>query len=145
MAEAAPAKRGTTRTKARKRALDILFEADLRELPATEILADHTEWADPAVRPFSAELVTGVAHSISRLDAELARHLPEGWSVERMPRVDRNLARIAAYEILDMQTDPAVVLAECLTLATELSTDESPAFLNGVLGALVRVKRPESE
>ena len=73
MAEAAPANRGTTRTKARKRALDILFEADLRELPATEILADHTEWADPAVRPFSAELVTGVAHSISRLDAELDR------------------------------------------------------------------------
>ncbi|PFG16720.1 NusB antitermination factor [Propionicimonas paludicola] len=145
MAEAAPTKRGTTRTKARKRALDILFEADLRELPAAQILADHTEWADPAVRPFSAELVTGVTNSVSALDAALAKHLPDGWSVERMPRVDRNLARLAAFEILHTDTDPAIVLAECLTLATELSTDESPAFLNGVLGALVRTTRPESE
>jgi len=145
VAEAAPTKRGTTRTKARKRALDILFEADLRELAPSEILADHTEWADPAVRPFTAELVTGVANSVSALDAELAKHLPDGWSVERMPRVDRNLARLAAFEILHTQTDPAIVLTECLTLATELSTDESPAFLNGVLGALVRTTRPESE
>ena len=145
MAEAAPTKRGTTRTKARKRALDILFEADLRELPAAQILADQTEWADPAVRPFSAELVTGVTNSVSALDAALAKHLPDGWSVERMPRVDRNLARLAAFEILHTDTDPAIVLAECLTLATELSTDESPAFLNGVLGALVRTTRPESE
>lgn len=145
MAEAAATKRGTTRTKARKRALDILFEADLRELPATTILADHTQWADPAVRPFTAELVTGVANSVSALDAELAKHLPDGWSVDRMPRVDRNLARLAAFEILHTQIDPAIVLAECMTLATELSTDDSPAFLNGVLGALVRSTRPESE
>ncbi len=145
MAEAAATKRGTTRTKARKRALDILFEADLRELPATTILADHTQWADPAVRPFTAELVTGVANSVSALDAELAKYLPDGWSVDRMPRVDRNLARLAAFEILHTQIDPAIVLAECMTLATELSTDDSPAFLNGVLGALVRSTRPESE
>jgi len=145
VAEAAPTKRGTTRTKARKRALDILFEADLRELPVDTILADHTQWADPAVRPFTAELVTGVATSVSALDAELGRHLPDGWSVDRMPRVDRNLARLAAFEILYTQTDPAIVLAECLTLAGDLSTDDSPAFLNGVLGALVRSKRPESE
>lgn len=145
MAEAAPTKRGTTRTKARKRALDILFEADLREVAPLDVLADHTQWADPAVRPFTTELVSGVAGAVEQLDAEIARHLPEGWSVARMPRVDRNLARLAAFEILHTDIDPAVVLAECLTLAGELSTDESPAFLNGVLGALVRTTRPESE
>jgi N utilization substance protein B len=143
--EAAHTKRGTTRTKARKRALDILFEADLREVSALEVLADHTEWAEPAVRPFTAELVTGVTERVAELDAELGRHVPDGWSVARMPRVDRNLARLAAFEILHTSIDPAIVLAECLTLAGELSTDESPAFLNGVLGALVRSTRPESE
>jgi len=132
----------STRTKARKRALDILFEADLRQLSATEVLAAHTEQSEPPVRPFTAELVSGVVSNLSYLDALVASHLPSGWILERMPRVDRNLARLATYELTQTQMDAAIVLAECLTLAGELSTDESPAFLNGVLGAVAREVRP---
>ena len=136
------AKRVPTRTKARKRALDILFEADLRELPALEVLAAHTEAADPAVRPFTAELVEGVVANGQELDAVVGQHLPSGWTLDRMPRVDRNLARLATFEVLHTETDDAVAVAECVLLATELSTDDSPALLNGVLGAIVRGVRP---
>jgi N utilization substance protein B len=136
------ARRLPTRTKARKRALDILFEADLRALPATEVLAAHTEAADPPVRPFTAELVEGVSANATELDALVGQHLPSGWTLDRMPRVDRNLARLATFEVLHTQTDPAVAVAECVLLATELSTDDSPGLLNGVLGAVVRGSHP---
>ncbi|MCA0294067.1 MAG: transcription antitermination factor NusB [Actinobacteria bacterium] len=135
-------RRAPSRTKARKRALDILFEADLREVPALEVLAAHTAEADPAVRPFTAELVEGVIAHRDELDALVGAHLPSGWTLDRMPRVDRNLARLAAYEALHTTTDAAVAIAECLLLATELSTDDSPALLNGVLGAVVRDADP---
>ncbi len=131
-------RRAPSRTKARKRALDILFEADLRELSALEVLAAHTEEADPPVRPFTAELVEGVTTHRDELDGLVGGHLPSGWTLDRMPRVDRNLARLATFEMLHTETDPAVAIAECVQLATELSTDDSPALLNGVLGAVVR-------
>jgi N utilization substance protein B len=136
------AKRVPTRTKARKRALDILFEADLRELPVAEVLAAHTETAEPPVRPFTAELVEAVQAHRDELDALVGGHLPSGWTLSRMPRVDRNLARIATFEVLHTETDPAVAVAECVLLATELSTDDSPSLLNGVLGAIIREARP---
>jgi N utilization substance protein B len=135
-------RRAPSRTKARKRALDILFEADLRELPALEVLAAHTEEADPAVRPFTAELVEGVTAHCAELDEVIGAHLPYGWTLDRMPRVDRNLARLATFEMLHSETDPAVAIAECVLLATELSTDDSPALLNGVLGAVERATHP---
>jgi len=131
------AKRGTTRTKARKRALDILFEADLLERDVLEGLADHTERAEPPVRPFTSELVTGVVAERSELDAAISAALPTGWSLQRMPRVDRNLARLALLELRRAETDTSVVISEYVGLAAELSTDESPAFLNGLLSALV--------
>ncbi len=136
------ARRAPSRTKARKRALDILFEADLRELSPLEVLALHTDEADPPVRPFTAELVEGVTAHRAELDGLVGAHLPSGWTLGRMPRVDRNLARLATFEVLHTQTDPAVAIAECVLLATELSTDDSPALLNGVLGAIVRDARP---
>jgi transcription antitermination protein NusB len=136
--ETQPVKRGSTRTKARKRALDLLFEADLRELPAEEVLAAHTEQAEPAVRPFTATLVSGVVEHRDELDALIAAQLPDGWTLERMPRVDRNLARLAVFELTHTDTDAAVVLAEAVGLAGELSTDDSPSFLNGVLGSVSR-------
>lgn len=135
-------RRAPSRTKARKRALDILFEADLREVPALEVLAAHTAEADPPVRPFTTELVEGVTAHRDELDALVGRHLPSGWTLDRMPRVDRNLARLAAFEVLHTQTDAAVAIAECVLLATELSTDDSPALLNGVLGAVGREADP---
>lgn len=136
MAEA-PATRGSTRTKARKRALDILFEADLRALPATEVLAAHREQNEPPVRDFTAELVEGVAAHGDDIDTRIAAALTGGWTLERMPRVDRNLARLAVYEALHTDTPTDVVLSEAVSLCEQLSTDESPAFLNGVLGTVL--------
>ena len=136
--------RGSARTKARKHALDILFEADLREVPAADVLAAQGGPEDRPLRPLTAQLVNGVSEHRGELDEALARRLPADWTLVRMPRVDRNLARLAAYELLYTDTDPAVTLAECVSLATELSTDDSPAFLNGVLGALARAHRPGS-
>jgi transcription antitermination protein NusB len=133
-----PTKRGSTRTKARKRALDLLFEAELRELAPAEVLAAHTDQAEPPVRPFTATLVTGVAEHRDELDALISAQLPAGWTLDRMPRVDRALARLAVYELTHTDTDSAVVLAEAIALAGDLSTNESPAFLNGVLGSVLR-------
>lgn len=140
MAEA-PARRGTTRTKARKRALDILFEADLRERDVLERLAEHSEQAEPPVRPFTSELVTGVVAEQAELDAAIAAELSAGWSLQRMPRVDRNLARLALFELRHGDTDASVVISEYVGLAAELSTDESPAFLNGLLAAFAQAAR----
>jgi N utilization substance protein B len=131
------AKRGTTRTKARKRALDILFEADLMERDVLAGLADHTERAEPPVRPFTSELVAGVVDERAELDEAISSCLPAGWSLQRMPRVDRNLARLALFELRHGGADASIVISEYVGLAGELSTDESPAFLNGLLATLV--------
>lgn len=131
------ARRGSTRTKARKRALDILFEADLRETSVLGALESHTEQSEPPVRPFTAELVTGVERNRRQIDQYLAESLAPGWTLDRMPRVDRNLARLAIYEIVYTDIADEVALAECVGLSEELSTDSSPQFLNGLLSALL--------
>lgn len=134
---AAPAKRGSARTKARKRALDILFEADLRQVDPLVVLAAHVELDDPPVRPFTGELVEGVVMNLVTLDQIIAGSLASGWTLARMPRVDRNLARIAAYEIVHTEVSREVAVAESVALAQELSTDDSATFLNGLLRAIV--------
>jgi N utilization substance protein B len=121
---AAPAARHTsTRTKARKRALDVLFEADLRGLPVLDVLAAHVAQAEPPVRPFTEELVRGFESDRGRIDRLIAECLTGGWTLERMPRVHTDLA-------------PEVALAECVALSEDLSTDDSPVFLNGLLRAV---------
>ena len=137
MADTEPTKRGSARTKARKRALDILFEADLRELAATEVLAAHLDENDPPVREFSVTLVEGVTADLDRIDELISTNLASGWTLGRIPRVDRNLARIAVYELTHTDTSSDVVLAEAVSLCHDLSTDESPAFLNGLLASVV--------
>lgn len=129
-------KRGSTRTKARKRALDILFEADLRALPIDEILAAHVAENTPPVRDFTVSLVEGVATETDTLDALISEALATGWTLERMPRVDRNLARLALWEMRASEIDSAIIIAEYVSLADGLSTDDSATFLNGVLGRL---------
>ncbi len=129
-------KRGSTRTKARKRALDILFEADLRELPISEVLAAHVAENTPPVREFTVALVEGVAAESATIDEIIAGALASGWTLSRMPRVDRNLTRLAVYELLYTDTATEIVLAEAVALCQDLSTDDSPAFLNGLLGAV---------
>jgi N utilization substance protein B len=129
-------KRGSTRTKARKRALDILFEADLRALPISEVLAAHVAENTPPVREFTVSLVEGVAAETETLDALISGTLASGWTLARMPRVDRNLARLAVWELRAAETDSTIVIAEYVGLADGLSTDDSATFLNGVLARL---------
>jgi N utilization substance protein B len=129
----------TARRKARKRALDVLYEADLREAPLREVLASYIQRL-PVPRPehlgYAVALVEGVADHASRID-ELIASYAEGWTLERMPVVDRNLARIAVYELIyrDDIDDP-VAITEAVELARTMSTDDSPRYLNGVLGRI---------
>lgn len=128
-------RQNTGRTKARRRALDILYEADLRGRDARETLADRVAAADPPVRPFTIDLVEGVADHTAAIDDVIVAALASAsnWTIDRMPTVDRGLARIAVYEILHTDTPVAVVANEAVGLAAELSTDGSPAFLNALL------------
>lgn len=126
----------SARRKARKRALDVLFEADLRGSEPTGLLAERVAAADPPVAPYARELVAGVVEHVAEIDALIAAHARD-WTLDRMPGVDRALLRIAAYEILHRPEVPdAVAIDEAVELAKSLSTDESPGFINGVLGAI---------
>jgi N utilization substance protein B len=131
----------SARSKARKRALDVLFEADLRGLDAVTVLADRLAAAsDPPVPAYAVELVEGVVEHRPRID-ELLSSYAEGWTLERMPGVDRAVLRIGVYELLWRDDVPdAVAIDEAVELAKSLSTDESPRFVNGVLGRIVLVK-----
>jgi len=125
------------RTKARKRALDILFEADQRDLEAAGVLAERVRRADPPVPEYTVEIVEGVGAHLERIDELLATYA-QGWSVDRMPGVDRALLRLSAWELLWNDDVPdAVAIDEAVELAHSLSTDESPAFVNGLLARLL--------
>ncbi|HET7399497.1 MAG TPA: transcription antitermination factor NusB [Intrasporangium sp.] len=130
------------RTKARTRALDILFEADQRGLNAETLLDERL--GDPESRaannPYTAVLVRGVVSRWNDINSALTDY-SQGWTLGRMPAVDRAILRLGAWEILwnDEIPDP-VAISEAVALATELSTDESPAFVNGLLGRLSEVK-----
>ena len=128
------------RTKARKRALDVLFESELRGAPVGGTLADRRDDPDTALNLYTITLVEGVAEHRERID-ELLETYAEGWSLERMPAVDRNLLRLAVYEIWYADDVPdSVAVSEAVQLASQLSTEESPAFVNGLLARLVHLK-----
>jgi N utilization substance protein B len=129
--------RGSARTKARKRALDILFEADLRGVDALQVLAGHTERDAPPVRPLTSTIVEGVALRQAEIDQVIAECLASDWTLDRMPRVDRCLARIAVWEISAPEAQPEVAVQQAVLLAQELSTEESAAFINGVLAKVL--------
>jgi transcription antitermination protein NusB len=130
----------STRSKARKRALDILFEAELRDTDPVTTLEERAADANPPVREYTAELVRGVAAHTAEIDARISACLASGWTLPRMPRVDRNALRIAVFEIDYGQVPDAVAVAEAVQLVSELSTEESPAFVNGVLRAVTTSK-----
>ncbi len=128
------------RTKARKRALDILFESDVRGLPLGSILAERVAAAEQPLNPYVSELVDGVVAHQRRID-DLLETYSVGWTIDRMPAVDRNLLRIGVYELLYRDDIPDVVaVSQAVDIATELSTDESPAFVNGLLGRIMALK-----
>ncbi len=128
---------GSTRRKARKRALDILFEAELRGRTVLDTLAERTGDADPPIRDFTTALVRGVVDHQAAIDARIAGCLAAGWTLPRMPRVDRNAIRLAVFEIDYTDVPNAVAVSEAVHLVSELSTDDSPSFVNGVLGAVI--------
>ena len=126
------------RSKARKRAVDLLYEADLRGTDALATLAERVALAEPPVNPYTAELVEGVVAHRERID-ELLGSYAEGWTVERMPGVDRAVLRLGVFELLWRPEVPdAVAIDEAVELAKTLSTDESPRFVNGVLARVLR-------
>jgi transcription antitermination protein NusB len=128
------------RSKARKRALDILFEAEARGEPVLALLAERAAAADPPVSEYAADLVRGVHEHAAQIDDLLAKN-SASWPLERMPAVDRNVLRIGTYELLWRDQVPdAVAISEAVALAGDLSTDDSPAFVNGLLGRLLQLK-----
>jgi N utilization substance protein B len=130
------------RTKARTRALDILFEADQRGLNAETLLDERLgdRESRAANNPYTAELVRGVVGHWNDINAALTDY-SQGWTLERMPAVDRAILRLGAWEVLwNSEIPDAVAISEAVALATELSTDESPTFVNGLLGRIAEVK-----
>jgi N utilization substance protein B len=128
------------RSKARKRALDLLYASDVRAESATDALDRAIAEGDGPPNPYTASLVRGVTEHLGRIDEVLASY-SEGWTLERMPAVDRNVLRLGIYELLYVDDVPdAVAVSEAMALVRDLSTDESPQFVNGILGAVVRNK-----
>ncbi|WP_426566863.1 transcription antitermination factor NusB [Angustibacter sp. McL0619] len=128
------------RTKARKRAVDVLFEADQRRRDPVTLLAERIQLADPPVNEYTVTLVEGVVAQRERLDELISTHA-QGWAIERMPAVDRALLRLGIWEILFNDDVPdAVAVSEAVNLATSLSTDDSPSFVNGLLSRILELK-----
>lgn len=130
------------RTKARKRALDVLFEAEQRHLDPVSLLADRLvqPGTEAALPQYSVEIVEGVLARLDWID-ELLETYSHEWSLDRMPAVDRALLRIGTWEILFNESVPdAVAIDEAVELSRSLSTDDSPVFVNGLLGRILELK-----
>jgi N utilization substance protein B len=133
----------SARSKSRKRALDILYGADVRGLPIATLLAEESERA--AAQPqresswgYARSIVEGVDAHLPELDAAIEHHA-EGWTLARMPVLDRAIARLGAWEILYNDEVPdGVAISEAVESATTLSTEDSAGFINGLLGAIAR-------
>ena len=130
------------RSKARKRAVDVLYEADVRGSDRLALLRDRIETANPPVPEHTVRLVEGVAEHAARIDALIDAHA-KNWSLDRLPDVDRAILRMAVFELLWADDVPdLVVIDEAVELAKTLSTDDSPAYVNGVLGAILAAEVP---
>lgn len=130
----------SARGKARNRALDVLFEAEQRSVSAFDVLRARREKTDQIVNPYTLEIVEGVVSLQPAID-EFLETYSQGWTLERMPSVDRIILRIGTWELLYNDDVPdGVAVSEAVALAKVLSTDESPSFINGLLGRLQQLK-----
>lgn len=130
----------SARSKARKRALDVLYAAEMRGESPAEALDRAVAEGEGPTNPYTSELVRGVVEHRARIDEVLSSYA-RSWSLERMPAVDRNVLRLGVFEILYVADVPdAVAVTEAINLVRDLSTDDSPSFVNGVLGTVVRDK-----
>ncbi|GAB2769405.1 transcription antitermination factor NusB [Nocardioides salsibiostraticola] len=127
------------RSKARKRALDLLYAADMRGESAVDALDAAIGDGEPPNNAYTATLVRGVAEHAARID-ELLTEYSTDWTIDRMPAVDRNVLRLGVWELLWGPEDVpgTVAVSEAMGLVRELSTDDSPPFVNGILGAIQR-------
>ncbi|WP_372727045.1 transcription antitermination factor NusB [Nocardioides sp.] len=126
------------RSKARKRALDLLFAADVRGESALAALEQALADGEGPTNDYTDVLVRGVVEQQSRID-ELLSQYSEGWTLDRMPAVDRNVLRLGVWELLYATDVPdTVAVSEAMALVRDLSTDDSPPFVNGILGAIQR-------
>lgn len=134
----------SARSKARKQTLDLLYEADIRSTSAADLLAlrDVIEEGPDGrpIREFTKLLIAGVTENKRKID-ELISTYAQGWDMDRLPAVDRNILRLGIYEIVwSADLDDGIAIDEALTLARELSTDESAGYIHGVLGRISSIK-----
>jgi N utilization substance protein B len=127
----------SARSKARSRALTVLYESEVRGLALDGTLQQRLDDQDPPVADYTVALVRGVVDHQEQIDDLLSRYSKD-WSLARMPGVDRNALRLALFEMAHTDVPDEVAIDEAVELVTELSTDESPSFVNGVLGAILR-------
>lgn len=132
----------SARSKARKRALDIVFEADAKDVPILMVLGEHQRRrvsdGESSLNAYSVELVEGISANKEDIDRLINEH-STGWSLQRMPTVDRAILRVATFELVYGNSVPdPVVVSQAIELAKDLSTDDSGSFVHGVLGAISR-------
>jgi len=126
----------STRSKSRKAALDLLYEADIRGRVAVDLLSSRMSDEEVYIREYTAQLLEGVASARKKIDELITLHA-QGWDMDRMPAVDRNILRIAIYELLwSTEIPDKVAISEALELAKTLSTDDSVSYINGVLATI---------
>ncbi len=129
----------SARSKARKRALDFLYEADIKKVSASELFASRGA-TELSQEPYVAVLLQGVSDHLVKID-ELIVTYAQGWDMDRMPAIDRNILRIAIFEILwAADIDLQVACDQAVELAKNISTDESSSYINGVLGRIIKLK-----
>jgi N utilization substance protein B len=130
----------SARGKARRRAVEILFEAEQRREDVREVMERRRLHSDSLVAPYAEQLVLGVTMRRGELDEYLETY-SQGWTLDRMPAVDRNVLRVGAWELLFNDDVPdGVAVAEAVSIAKELAGDDSPRFVNGLLGRLQELK-----
>lgn len=135
----------SARHKARKRALDLLYEAEIKGLPVSEIWQQRIESGELPTNPYTQQLILGISLKLSDLDAAISK-VSTGWRLDRMSPVDKSILRIATYEIMfQPDLDDAIAINESVLLAQEISSDEAPGFINGVLGAISRLPGAASQ
>lgn len=130
------------RTKARKRAMNVLFEAEQRDINPITLLNERlvNPGVEAALPQYSVDIVQGYAENGARID-EVLETYSNGWTLDRMPAVDRALLRIGVWELIYNDDVPDIVaIDEAVELARDLSTDESPSFVNGLLARVLEVK-----
>jgi len=130
----------SSRSKARKAALDLLYESDIRRSSAADLLSKRVTEMEYEAREFTKELIDGIELNKRKID-ELISTYAQGWDMDRMPVLDRNILRLSIFELLWSKSVPeAVAISEALELATNFSTEDSTKYINGVLSKVLEIK-----